>query len=83
MSDPTQYRICVQGRIESSWSELFGSLTMSYQDVNGPNPLTVLSGQVLDQAELIGLLNRFYGLGLPLVSVQSLPPAVAPSMPGS
>jgi hypothetical protein len=69
--------------MESSWSDLFGSLAMSYHDVNGPNPLTVLTGQVLDQAELIGLLNRFYGLGLPLVSVQSLPPVVAPSMAGS
>jgi len=70
MSRPAEYRICVQGAIERSWSELFDGMRVSYRHVATPNALTVLTGDVLDQAALMGLLNRLYGLGLPLVSVQ-------------
>jgi hypothetical protein len=70
MSGPAEYRICVQGAIERSWAELFAGMKVAYRNVTTPNALTVLTGDVLDQAELIGLLNRLYGLGLPLVSVQ-------------
>jgi len=72
MSRPAEYRICVQGAIERSWSELFDGMRVSYRHVATPNALTVLTGDVLDQAALMGLLNRLYGLGLPLVSVQLL-----------
>jgi len=70
MSQSAEYRICVQGAIERSWSELFDGMRVSYRHVATPNALTVLTGAALDQAALIGLLNRLYGLGLPLVSVQ-------------
>ena len=70
MSRPAEYRICVQGAIERSWSELFDGMRVSYRHVATPNALTVLTGDVQDQAALMGLLNRLYGLGLPLVSVQ-------------
>jgi hypothetical protein len=70
MSGPAEYRICVQGAIERSWTDLFAGMKVAYRNVASPGALTVLTGDVLDQAELIGLLNRLYGLGLPLVSVQ-------------
>ena len=70
MSGPAEYRICVQGAIERSWVDLFAGMKVAYRNVAKPNALTVLTGDVLDQAELIGLLNRLYGLGLPLVSVR-------------
>jgi hypothetical protein len=70
MSDPAEYRVCVQGAIERSWMELFARMKVSYRNVATPNAVTVLTGDVLDQAALMGLLNRLYGLGLPLVSVQ-------------
>jgi hypothetical protein len=75
MSGPAEYRICVQGAIERSWTDLFAGMKVAYRNVATPGALTVLTGGVLtggvlDQAELIGLLNRLYGLGLPLVSVQ-------------
>ena len=34
--------------------------------------VTVLTGQVMDQAELFGTLNRLYNLGFPLLSVECL-----------
>jgi hypothetical protein len=36
----------------------------------GRGPVTILKGEVLDQAALVGLINRLYGLGLPLISVE-------------
>ena len=35
-------------------------------------PVTVLQGDVVDQAALLGILNLVYDLGLPLLSVQCL-----------
>jgi hypothetical protein len=70
MAGAAAYRVCVQGAIERSWADLFGGMKVTYRNLATPNALTVLTGDVLDQAELIGLLNRLYGLGLPLVSVQ-------------
>ena len=73
--DPSMYRICVQGWLGSGWSESFGGLEMTHQAAAGLDQVTVLTGPVLDQADLIGLINRLYGLGLPLISVQLIAPA--------
>jgi hypothetical protein len=70
MSGPAEYRVCVQGAIERSWGDVFAGMRVSYRNVATPNALTVLTGGLLDQAALMGVLNRLYGLGLPLVSVQ-------------
>jgi hypothetical protein len=70
--DPATYRICVQGKIASSWGEDFTTMTLSYNDPDSLTPCTFLEGRVLDQAQLIGLIMDLYGLGLPLVSVQHI-----------
>ncbi len=70
LSDPAVYRICVQGIIESSWSETFDGFTISHEFLDGPHPRSYLQGRVLDQAQLFGVLNRLYGLGLPLILAQ-------------
>ena len=72
LSDPALYRLCVQGKIAQAWGEDFTNMVMSYEESAGPYPTTTLEGRVLDQAELIGLINQLYGLGLSLVSVQVL-----------
>jgi hypothetical protein len=73
--DPAMYRICVQGWLESGWSEYFGGIEITHQAAAGLNQITILIGPILDQADLIGLINRLYGLGLPLISVQLIAPA--------
>jgi hypothetical protein len=74
LAGPATYRIRFQGRLDSAWRDFVGDMALSYQGGGGPALLTVLTGWVRDQAELFGLLNRLYGLGLPLVSVQLLTP---------
>jgi hypothetical protein len=59
------YHIRVKGHLGQQWSDWFEGLSITLQD-NGD---TVLTGLVVDQAALHGLLKRLRDLGLPLVSV--------------
>ena len=57
--------IRVKGRIDEHWSDWFDDLTITHADDE-----TILTGTVVDQAALYGLLAKLRDLGLPLVSVQ-------------
>ena len=60
-----QVEIRVKGQIDKRWSEWLSGLTIT----NTPEGDTVLSGSVLDQSALYGLIGRLRDLGLPLLSV--------------
>lgn len=66
---PARYRIRLQGALDSSLSTLFQG--MDVVCLNDPD-VTVLLGEVLDQAALLGVLNFLYNLGHPLLSVEYL-----------
>ena len=72
LHQPAGYRICVQGTLDESWSDYFSGLTVACTRTAGCRPVTVLTGQLVDQAMLLGVLNGLYGLGLPLLSVEWL-----------
>jgi ABC-type multidrug transport system ATPase subunit len=61
----TFYRIRVQGHLEGSWSEWFEGLTLTRVDEGEMD----LSGPIVDQAALYGVLAKVRNLGLPLLSV--------------
>jgi hypothetical protein len=65
VTDPASYRIRVQGQVGPEWSEWFDGMTITADEHHE----TTLSGPVLDQAALYGLLNKIQALGLPLLSV--------------
>jgi hypothetical protein len=65
VTDPASYRIRVKGQVGPEWSEWFDGMTITYDEHNE----TILSGQLLDQAALYGILNKIQALGLPLLSV--------------
>jgi hypothetical protein len=60
-----QYEIRLKGHLEARWAAWFDGLTMT-QESDGT---TVLSGSVVDQAALHGLLGKVRDLGLPLIAV--------------
>jgi hypothetical protein len=60
-----RYEIRLRGRLDEHWAAWFDGSTISHQR----DGVTVLSGDIPDQAALHGLLQRVRDLGLPLVSV--------------
>lgn len=67
-SQPTVYQIRVKGHLGSQWTDWFGGLTVTLED----NGETLLTGPVVDQAALHGLLKKVRDLGITLVSVVSV-----------
>ncbi len=59
------YQIRVQGHLGPEWAGWFEGLAITLED----DGETLLTGPVVDQAALHGLLRKVRDLGLPLVSV--------------
>ena len=64
------YNIRVKGHLDGRWSEWFDGL----QITNSGNGVAVLSGEIVDQAALHGVLNKVRNLNLPLISVTRVDP---------
>jgi len=64
-AQPLVYQIRINGHLGPQWTEWFEGLTITLED-NGD---TLLTGPVVDQAALHGLLKKMRDLGMPLVSV--------------
>ena len=71
--DPSQemvYQIRIKGHLGRQWADWFEGLTITLDD-NGD---TLLTGPVVDQAALHGLLRKVRDLGIPLISVVRVKP---------
>jgi hypothetical protein len=62
------YQIRLEGHLDRQWTEWFDGLTITLED-NGD---TILTGPVIDQAALHGLLRKVRDLGIPLLSVNQV-----------
>ena len=75
--EPTMYQICVQGRLTERLASALEGMTLHGGAVN-----TVFTGEVKDQSQLYGLLDRLRDLGLELISVQPETAAGGDNPPG-
>ncbi len=67
---PWRCEIRLEGHLDERWTDWFEGLTIT-REANGETRLT---GPVVDQAALHGLLRKVRDLGLPLISVNRLDP---------
>ena len=70
---PTVYQIRIKGHLGCQWTDWFGGLAITLED----NGQTLLTGPVIDQAALHGLLRKVRDLGMPLLSVNRVKPGQA------
>jgi hypothetical protein len=69
---PGRYRIRVQGRLDEKWAGFFDDMTVTTLTGAAGHPVTELTGELIDQAALQGVLQKLYNLGFPLISVEHL-----------
>ena len=62
------FEIHVKGHLSSQWSDWLEGLQVELLD----NGEMILSGHLIDQAALMGVLNRLYNLNLTLLSVNAV-----------
>ena len=74
-NQPTIYQIRVQGHLGRQWLDQYEALSITLED----DGTTLLTGPVVDQAALYGILRRIRDLGISLLSVNSV--GAGPSNP--
>ncbi|HSL46259.1 MAG TPA: hypothetical protein VK897_22685 [Anaerolineales bacterium] len=68
LDTPTVYQIRVKSHLGSNWTDWFEGLTITLEE-NGD---MLITGPVVDQAALHGLLKKVRDLGIPLISVNPI-----------
>ncbi len=64
------YEIKLKGRLNESWADWFDEMAFTYES----DSTTTLTGEIVDQAALHGLLKKVRDLGMPLISVNRIGP---------
>jgi hypothetical protein len=67
---PVVYQIRIKGHLGRQWMSWFDDLTIALEEDGS----TLLSGPVVDQSALHGILKKVRDLGIPLLSVNSVHP---------
>ena len=73
LNQPTVYRIKLKGHLSEQWAAWFEGMTITLEETGE----TLLTGPVVDQAALHGLLKKVRDLGAPLLLVTRLKPGRA------
>jgi hypothetical protein len=71
--EPGLYEIRIKGHLDNWWAHWFGGLIITLED----NGVTLLTGPVVDQAALFGLLKKVRDTGMTLLSVNRVEPGQA------
>ena len=70
LDQPMVYQIRIEGHLGPKWTDWFGDVSITQED----NGETLLTGPVVDQAALHGLLRKVRDLGMPLISAVRVKP---------
>ncbi len=67
-NQPAKYILRVKNHLDTHWERWFDGLTIAHAD----NAVTILSGEVVDQSALLGLLEKIHNLNLTIISIQQV-----------
>ena len=62
------YQIRIEGQLDQQWTDWFEGLTITQEE----GGTALLTGHIVDQSALHGLLKKVRDLGMPLVSVNRI-----------
>lgn len=65
---PVVYQIRIKGHLDSAWTDWFEGMIITLEEDGD----TLITGPVMDQAALHGLLKKVRDLGQPLISVSQV-----------
>jgi len=66
----TEYRIKINGHLDQRWERVFPGFSIIHQLQKEVGPITLVIGEVHDQAALYGMITRLRNMGAELISVQ-------------
>ena len=68
---PAKYEIVVKDHVTATWIDFFAMEVTKSLDADSM-PVTILTGEVIDQAQLVGILDILYSSGAPIITVRYL-----------
>jgi hypothetical protein len=72
-SQPAYYRIYVQGALDARWLRDYVDMRIERMADANDQVVTQLTGELVDQSALIGVLSLICGLGAPVLAFECLP----------
>ncbi len=69
---PGTYRIRIWGYLDTRWSDNFAGMTIRTRRWRGKDPITTLTGELVDQPSLMGVLTVLYEMGYTLLDLRRL-----------
>lgn len=78
--EPATYRIEVEGLLEESWSDRFAGMRIRSRKRADDSIVTSLTGRLMDQSELTGVLNGLAEFHLPILSVENIDEGISPEV---
>lgn len=72
MDEPMAYQIKVQGKLDLVWSDWLDGMTVTTEEEKDGTLITTLTGTVIDQSALLGILLKIGYLNLTLISVNRI-----------
>ena len=69
---PAIYRIRVRGILDKLWSDYSRGMTIEIESDAHQHAVTILTGRLVDQSALVGVLNSLHDMGCPILSVERI-----------
>ena len=65
-----RYQIQLRGHLDTRWATVFEGFSFDHELTPAGEPITVMTGCVIDQSALYGVIAHLRNLGVELVSIQ-------------